>query len=284
MQNQSLQQTMRGCSKVVGCMISDLHSSSDLVLKGCCMLAESQQKTARLYRHSQHMLEMGLVSVVIFGLMGVGSVTAAILNVDGSFRNPILAACIFGGFWGCLCLVGLWMILIYYRHELHIDSGNVRHRGGLLIGSVCLSRLTCATWKSFTGCLTLHDGSGSVKVAFGNYTHEEQRELIRFFREALVDCDQHGWEQFEKRCLPPQVEYRVLQKKIRGHLRFAATAFAVATPLMYGILIWQRLNGGLQNRSPGVIATLPLLIAGMILGIMWFAARADLSRARTRDD
>ena len=160
MQNQSLQQTMRGCSKVVGCMISDLHSSSDLVLKGCCMLAESQQKTARLYRHSQHMLEMGLVSVVIFGLMGVGSVTAAILNVDGSFRNPILAACIFGGFWGCLCLVGLWMILIYYRHELHIDSGNVSHRGGLMTGSVCLSRLTCATWKSFTGCLTLHDGSG----------------------------------------------------------------------------------------------------------------------------
>jgi hypothetical protein len=55
-------------------------------------------------------------------------------------------------------------------------------------------------------------------------------------------------------------------EKIRGHLRFAATAFAVATPLMYDILIWQRLNGGLQNRRPGVIATLPLLIAGMILG------------------
>lgn len=161
------------------------------------------------------MLEMGLVSVVVFSLMGSASVIAAILNVDGSFRRPLLAACIFGGFWGCLCLVGVWMILIYLRHELHIDSGNVRHRGGLFSGSVCVSRLTAATWKSFTreGSLTLHESSGSVKVAFGNYTYEERRELIRFFREALVACDQQGWEQFEKRCLPPQVEYRVLQKK-----------------------------------------------------------------------
>ena len=249
------------------------------------MLAESQQNTVRRYRHSRHMLEMGLVSVVVFSLMGSASVIVAILNVDGSFRRPLLAACIFGGFWGCLCLVGVWMILVYLRHELHIDSGNVRHRGGLFSGSVCVSRLTAATWKSFTreGSLTLHESSGSVKVAFGNYTYEERRELIRFFREALVACDQQGWEQFEKRCLPPQVEYRVLQKKIRGHLRFAATAFAVATPLMYGILIWQKLNGGLQNHSPGVIVALPLLIATMLLGCMWFAAREDLSRAKTRD-
>lgn len=247
------------------------------------MLVETFPISGRQYRHSRHSLEIGVATVVLFCLMGVGSVTAALLNSDGSFRYPTAAAVIFGSFWSCMVLVGVWLILIHSRHRLFVDSTTVHVTGCFTTQQVRLANLTKATWKSFGGSLVIKEHCNIVKIGFGNYTYEEQRELIHFFREALAGREQDGWEQFESRCMPPQVDYKELRAQMQGHLRFAAIAFAAAVPFMNAILIWLKLNEGLPKGNWIVVAILPLAISGAVLCTMWIAARGDLARAKSRD-
>jgi hypothetical protein len=247
---------------------------------------EAFPMTGREYRLSKHALEVGVVAVALFGLMGGVSVAAALLNSDGSFRHPLAAAVTFGVGWSCFVLLGVWLILIYSRHRLFVDPKTVRVTGCFASRQVHLANLTHVAWKSFIGhgTLALKDTSNIVKIGFGNYTFQERLELIRFFRKALAGREQDGWERFESRCMPPQVDYKELRSQMHGHLRFAAIAFAAATPLMYAILIWLKLNDGLPNGNWFVVAILPFAISGAILGMMWLAARGDLARARSRDD
>jgi hypothetical protein len=246
---------------------------------------EAFPMTGREYRLSRHALEVGVVAVALFGLMGVLSVTAALLNSDGSFRHPVAAAVTFGVLWSCFVLLGFWLILIYSRHRLFVDPTTVRVTGCFVTRKVCLANVTHVAWKSFKhGTLVLKEPSSIVKIGFGNYTFQERLELIHFFREALAGREQEGWERFESRCMPPQVDYKELRSQMHGHLRFAAIAFAAAIPLMYAILIWLKFADGLPNGNWFVVAILPLAIAGAILGMMWLAARGDLERARSRHD
>jgi len=242
--------------------------------------------TGREYRLSRHALEVGVVAVALCSLMGILSITAALLNPDGSFPHPVAAALIFGVLWSCFVLLGVWLILLYFRHCLFVDLTTVRVTGCFVARQVRLANVTHAAWKSFIkhGTLVLKEPSGTVKIGFSNYTFQERLELIHFFREALAGCEQEGWERFESRCMPPQVDYKGLRSQMHGHLRFAAIAWAAATPLMYAILIWVKLAGGLPNGNWFVVAILPLAIAGAMLGIMWLAARGDLARARGRHD
>ncbi len=143
----------------------------------------------REYRLSKHSLEVGLVAVAIFGVMGIVSVTAAILNPDGSFRHPVAAAVAFGILWSCFVLLGVWLILIYARHRLFVDPTTVRVTGCFVSRQVSLAKVTHAAWKSFNkhGTLVLKEPSRVVKIGFGNYTFQERLELIRFFRGGI------GW-------------------------------------------------------------------------------------------
>lgn len=260
-------------------------SLQELLPRVCSVLVEAFPISGRQYRLSRHSLEIGLAAVVMFALMGVGSVTAALLNSDGSFRYPAAVAVIFGGFWSCLVLLGVWLILIQSRHGLFVDSTTVRVTGCFTTQQVRLANLTKTTWKSFNkgGSLVLKEHCNIVKIGFGNYTYEERQELIQFFREALAGREQDGWEQFESRCMPPQVDYKELQAQMQGHLRFAAIAFAAAVPLMYAILIWLKLNDGLPKGNWIVVAIFPLAVSGAILCMIWIAARGDLARAKSRD-
>jgi hypothetical protein len=108
--------------------------------------------------------------------------------------------------------------------------------------------------------------------------------LIQLFRTALAEDVQEGWERFQSRCMPPQVDYKELRSEMHGHLRFAVIAWAMALPAMYAILIWAKLAGGFPHFSWFVVMVLPLGIVGLMIALMWLAARGDLGRARGRQD
>jgi hypothetical protein len=253
---------------------------------GYAVTVQAFPKTGREYRLSTHVLEVGVVAVVLFGLMGIVSVTAALLNSDGSFRHPVAAAVIFGAGWSCLVLLGVWLILAYSRHRLFVDPTMVRTTGCFATRQVYFANVTHVAWKSVIkhGSVVLTEPSSTAKIGFGNYTFQERLELIHCFREALAGRDHEGWEKFESRCMPPEVDYKDLRSQVYGHLRFAAIAFAAAIPLMYAILIWLKLADGLPNGNWFIVAILPVAIGGAFLGMMWLAARGDLARARDRDE
>jgi hypothetical protein len=238
------------------------------------------------YRLSRHALEIGVVGALLFGLAGIFSTVVALANADGSFRHPVAAAVVFGVGWSCLTLLGCWLILAYCRHRLSVGPEMVRVTGCFRTREVRPAAVTRAVWKSLFkgGSLVLYECDSRATIHFGNYTFQERAELIRLFRTALAEHIQEGWKRFQSSCVPPQVDYKELRSKIRGHLRFAVIAWAAAIPAMYVILIWQKLAGGLPNGSWVVVALLPLGIAGAVVGLMWLVARGNLAMARGRQD
>jgi hypothetical protein len=231
-------------------------------------------------------LEVGVGGALLFGLAGIISVAAVLSNADGSFRHPVAEAAVIGGLWSCMILLMCWLILAYYRHRLIANSGMVRVAGCFRTREARLAAVTRAVWKSlvYGGSLALYEHESRLTIHFGNYTFQERADLIRLLRMALGDDVQEGWERFQSRWLPPQVDYKELRSKMHGHLRFAVIAWAIALPVMYAILIWGKLAGGDDHLSWLGVALLPLAIAGVFVGLMWLAARGDLARARGRQD
>lgn len=78
------------------------------------------------YRLSRYALESGIVFVSLFGLIGIASTLAALLNIDGSFRYPLITAVVLGVFWSGPTSYGCWLILAYYRHRLILGPQFVR--------------------------------------------------------------------------------------------------------------------------------------------------------------
>ena len=61
---------------------------------------------------------VGLIGTIFFVVVGLVSTLAAYFNVDGSFARPKLAALLFGLFWSAFTLLGIWLLLLYYKYRL----------------------------------------------------------------------------------------------------------------------------------------------------------------------
>jgi hypothetical protein len=238
------------------------------------------------YRLSRHSLEVGVACALLFGLAGALSVAVALSNLDGSFRHPIAAAAIFGVLWLCPTALGGWLIAAYFRYRLSVSADTIRVTGCFQTRQVRLAVVTRAVWKSLIrgGSLVLYERDSRVTIRFDNHRFQERAELIRLLRTALAEETQEGWERFQARCTPPQVDYQVLQTEIHRLLRFALIAWATALPIMYAILIWTKLAGEVERLHWVAVALFPLATAGLIMAGMWLAARGDLDRARDRTD
>lgn len=237
------------------------------------------------FRQLSSHLELGVAAAVIFGLMGIFSTLAALFNIDGSFGRPILAAVVFGLFFLCASLTGCWLALSYHRHRLVLSPDAVTVVDCFCTRSLRLVTLHRAKWSTFWkgGSLVLDGSEGRIKVHFANYTYQDRGKLINFFRRAVPEGLQDGWDPFQVSCQPPQVDFAELSSQIRGHLRFSLIAWMVAIPFMYAILIWSKKIGGLPNGNWFMVALLPPALAAVMVGFTWLACRMSLANAKSSD-
>ncbi|MEX1229815.1 MAG: hypothetical protein WEB58_06225 [Planctomycetaceae bacterium] len=146
------------------------------------------------YRLQWYYLLLGVVCLVFFLVMGISSVWAALTNIDGSFKRPILAAWIFGTFWSALVLLCIWVILAYYRELLIIDPTKITQHGIISVKSIALDDVTQVKWGrySMNGSVLIRDSSTKIKIHLDNFTRTEIEEIKTFVREAVPEEIQTG--------------------------------------------------------------------------------------------
>jgi hypothetical protein len=71
-----------------------------------------------------------------------------------------------------------------------------------------------------------------------------------------------------------------LQSKLKGHLRFTLTAWAIALPIMYASLVGIKVGYELPDRLWTPILVFPLIWALLCAGGMWLAVRTSLANIR----
>ena len=233
----------------------------------------------REYRLTRAALDLGVVCAVLFAAMGIASTLSALLNLDGSFPHPIAFAVCFAIFWSCMMLLSGWLILAFFRHRLRISPRIVRITDCFRTRELRLDAVTHAAWKIWSGgILVLYAATGKVKIAFQSYPLLERSELIQFFRSVLADKEQTGWDRFEKYC-PPPMDHAALLSKLRREMRFAAIAFAIATPAFYALTIWLKLTDGLPRANWIEVVLFPMVFPAVILGFIWLCARGALEQS-----
>jgi hypothetical protein len=75
-----------------------------------------------------------------------------------------------------------------------------------------------------------------------------------------------------------------IQSELNGHLRFAAIAWGLALPLIYGILIWGELTGPSSNPSWLVVILSPLAMVALLIGMTWVCTIGKAERAQKRNE
>ena len=75
-----------------------------------------------------------------------------------------------------------------------------------------------------------------------------------------------------------------IQSELHGHLRFAAIAWGLALPLIYGVLIRGKLTEPSNNPSWLVVILSPLAMVALFIGMMWVCTIGEAERAQKRND
>lgn len=147
-----------------------------------------------------HARNVGVACVVFFSVVGFASVYTAYLDVDGSIPRPMLAASIFGVFWGFWVLLSAWLILLYRRYRLDVSEVAVRQRGVLLDRTISLDTVQTVKWRKFPkgGSVRLEGIDEKLSIEFGNFVSDQRDELIEFLWSKLPEERQVGWSAFQK--------------------------------------------------------------------------------------
>ena len=148
----------------------------------------------KCYRLQKYYLYLGIVCTVLITGALVGSVTAALLNIDGSFRHPNFAAMLFAV--GCLpfILMSVWCILAYFRESLIISNDSITQHNVFSTKLIYLEDITHIRWKRLS--VIVHSSSQKIKIYPDNYTGEEKTELIAFLHQTIPVEQQKDWEWF----------------------------------------------------------------------------------------
>ncbi len=154
----------------------------------------SEVSTDKRYRLQKYYLYLGIVgSVLITGAL-VASVTAALLNTDGSFRHPIYAVMLFTAGYLPFILMSAWLILAYYRESLNLSNNTITQHNVLNTKIIILNDITRIRWKRLS--ITINSSTQKMKIYSDNFTSEEQTELIEFLHQTIPVEQQENWEWF----------------------------------------------------------------------------------------
>ncbi len=185
------------------------------------------------YRMRPYVRNVGLACTAFFAIVGLASTLAAYFNIDGSFARPKLAALVFGLFWSAWTLLGIWLLLGYYRYRLFVNKSTLRQVGIVSDRQAELELIRELKWRQYPkgGSVRLSGLFGVMKIELGNFQTIEREQLTAFLRQAVAETNQIGWEQFQE-------HFRDSPKKKQRsrRARFVIACVFAAHAIAFGLL------------------------------------------------
>jgi hypothetical protein len=153
----------------------------------------------KCFRLRRDYLVIGIVGTAFFCVMGVTSTVVAYWNIDGSFARQQLTALIFGLFWSGFMLLGVWIILAYFRGRLFLARNMVVQHGIFRSRKVDFEDVICINWRGWPvrGSIVVRTHSQRVVIDLDNFALEDREEIVRCFRETFAEEIQDNWSRFQ---------------------------------------------------------------------------------------
>ena len=151
------------------------------------------------FRLRRSYLLLGALCTLLFAAMAIVSVLGIYFEAPAERRAAALAVGLgIAAFWLAFMALGVWVLLAYWRERLAIRDGEIDYVGVICRKRLRVSEIASARWRCWPagGSLVMRTASTRLAIGLGNYESEQQRQLIRFFREAVPPPLQSGWELF----------------------------------------------------------------------------------------
>jgi hypothetical protein len=215
------------------------------------------------------------MAVAFFSLLACGGVVLVLLNPDGSFTRPFLAAAMVGGAFGFFAILGVLLLVSHHRVRLYTSNAAIRYTGLLGTRTLPLDEIIRAVWRNYQrgGSLTLHTPETGFTICFGQF--EDARELVQFCRATLPQEVQERYEKFEAANVPDSIAFRHRQNREQSRL---IAALPVAVLAFGALLLWDPRAG--VGRAFG--GPLVLLIFLGVSALYW-RLRAGRTAANVND-
>lgn len=187
------------------------------------------EQSEQIYRMKRSLRDVGIVGIVCFVGMAILSATVALLNPDGSFKHPMLAAVVFSSGFGLFSLTGWWLLLTYYRYRLLLSSTSIRQVELFRSHAVSIQSIHEAKWRlrPRSGSIAISFPEGKVKIEFDPFTRADRQRIISFLRDQLPAESHRNWEAFHERFLAPNPDRDRQQIRATQILSLVVLAFAV---------------------------------------------------------
>jgi hypothetical protein len=209
---------------------------------------EPASRDGKTYRLSKDNLVIGLLLTPYFAAMGVWSSIGAWTNLDGSFPHPKAMAVVLACFWTAWTLLGIYIVFIYFRIRLSINGQFFESVGCFRTRAIDVSSVSRAVWRWFPiPSVVLYGRGRRLAVSFDNFNSPAKRELINYFRVALPEHVQDGWERFKRRVVqePPGLQNHTTHGQV-GDLSGWCLKLTICLWTMY-LLSW--LHVPIQSES-----------------------------------
>src|SRR5437868_435317 len=99
------------------------------------------------YRQRPYFRNLGIVCTLLFACAWIGSVLAAYFNVDGSFAKPGLFIAFSSVVFGSFVLLGVWLILRFFKFQLILANDSIRQIGVLRSKRIILDAVQELKWR-----------------------------------------------------------------------------------------------------------------------------------------
>lgn len=226
------------------------------------------------YRLKPQYLVLGIVGLVFCFTMDILSVVVAYWNVDGSFPHPKLAALIFTIVWTPFVLLGIWLIVAFFREQYLVMPEGITKWGCVFTTTIAFADVKQVTWnrRPVGGSVIVRDNSSRIKIDFLCFTSAEQDRLIEQLRDKFAVDIQENWTAFTASRRRRTVVVRM--PTTRGHL---SNLIFYGLPWLLYASSWM-----LQSENQAVDGARVGCIIGALLwsSVVFGVSAVDLARHR----
>lgn len=162
--------------------------SDDLsVAKLRSVVMQSIKTPTTVYRPHNRALFLAVLYTIIFIFWGLFSVISSLINPDHSIARPILAATLFGAFWGTWTILGIYSIFESQRKKIICDNDTIIIHSLLSSKRVPLETIHSVQLDGFHkfGRISIDCDLGVIKLLLRDYAPEDRRCIAQFLIQQL---------------------------------------------------------------------------------------------------
>ncbi|HEY2414469.1 MAG TPA: hypothetical protein VGI40_19645 [Pirellulaceae bacterium] len=211
----------------------------------------------KTYRIPRQFLFLGVFCTSEFAAFGVASTIAAYWNLDGSFKHPTRDAITFAVVWSSFSLLGVWLIVFYFRYRLRVSDEEIVQTGVLFTRAIKLAQVTAVKWRIIWRDVVLQAGNSRLRIGLEDVSADDREEFIAFLRRRFDASVHQAWPLFEKhlwgRSRRPQ------EPMSWRRLSLGLFLACLGTFAWFYLFVWLA-DGDRNNLNLGIVLTIILLI------------------------